>query len=216
MKKPITINLLGDIAAGKGTQAEILIKKYNLKLVSTGEFTRKYWTGTSKISKRLEKTKLGKLTPTDIIKSYLRKVIGDLSDDEDILIDGVKMPGEARLLYGLLKKKKRRPLVIYLNIPQKEVFRRLTYRFYDKKTGEPLTIDPKMVKRGLYRGREVIKRADDRPEAVKNRIDYYRKVYSKTAEFWKEKGILKKINGNKSVSEVTKSIVGEIEKYYGP
>lgn len=214
MKRPITINLLGDIAAGKGTQADILVKKYKLKLISTGDFTRKYWTGTSKISKRLEKTKLGKLTPTDIIKGYLKDVINNLSINENILIDGVKMPGEARLLYKMLKNKDREPLVIYLSISQKDIFHRLIFRFYDKKTGKPLTIDPKNVKNGTYRGRSVIKRADDEPKAVKNRIDYYKKVYSKTAEFWREKGLLKKIDGNQPISKVTKDIIKEVEKYY--
>lgn len=214
MRPPMTINLLGDIAAGKGTQATILVKKFKLKLIDTGEFTRRFWTGTSKISRRLEKTKLGKLTPTDVIKSFLRKEISALSKTQGVLIDGVKMPSEAKLFYRLLAKLGREPLVLYLHIGHKEIYNRLTKRFYDKKTGRPLAIDPQSVKNSHYRGREVIKRADDEPQAIKNRIDYYESVYSKTVKFWKDKGFLKVIDGKKPVDEVTKEIIKTVNKHY--
>lgn len=215
MELPITLVLLGDIAAGKGTQAEILCRKYNLKLISTGAYTRKYWTGNSKISKRLEKTKLGKLTPSDIIKSFLREELTKLKPSEQILIDGGKMPSEARLIYKLLKQKGRLPLVIYLRISIQEIFHRLTYRYYDKKTGMPLTIDPARVREGSYKGRHVIKRADDDLQAIQKRFDYYDKIYSKTVEFWSGRNLLRKVNGRQPVQKVTRDIAATIKKFYG-
>ncbi len=214
MKTPITLILLGDIAAGKGTQAEILRKKFQLKLLSTGAYTRKYWTGESKISKRLEKSKLGKLAPSEIIRSFLRQELQNLQPKEEILIDGGKMPSEARLIFQLLKAKGRLPLVIYLSIPKKEIFRRLTYRYYDKQSGSPLVIDPQKVKKGKFRGREVIKRADDDLDAIKKRLDYYDKIYSKTVKFWQKQGVLRIVQGKISVAQVTKKIEKLIRSFF--
>lgn len=212
MKHPLTIILLGDIAAGKGTQAEILCRKFKLKLISTGAYTRKYWTGDSKISRRLERTKLGKLTPTDIIKSFLREELARLKPNEQILIDGGKMPAEARLIFKLLKVKNRVPLVIYLSIPQAEIFRRLRWRYYCEKTGQPLIIKKPSAKCPHCGGR-IIKRADDDPQAIKNRIQYYQKIYSQTVKFWQGKKVLKFVNGRQSIAKVTRDIVRVITDY---
>ena len=61
----------------------------------------------------------------------------------------------------------------------------------------------------------VIKRADDDLLAVRNRIKYYDRVYSKTVKFWRQKGLLRKINGKQGLEKVTKDIVGAVRDFYG-
>lgn len=213
-RKLLTIVLLGDIAAGKGTQAQIIAKRFRLKLIDTGAFTRKYWTSKSKISRRLVRTRLGKLTPTDIIQKYLRTALTRLGARQSILLDGGKMPAEARIVYGIFQRQKRRILVIYLRIPKTEIFRRLAYRYYCEKTGEPVSIKDGSAKCPQCGG-GVIKRADDDLSAVKNRIRYYDRIYRKTVAFWRNHRLLKTINGHQPIAQVTKDIEQMIKNYYG-
>ena len=209
----ITLVLLGDIAAGKGTQADILARRFHLKLIDTGAFSRRILTGRSKVSKRLARVKLGKLAPSDIIQNYLKSQITKIKPGEGVLIDGGKMPAEARLIYNIFSRQKRQILVIYIHIPRAEIFRRLKYRYYCARTGQPLVIKSRMEKCS-HCGGSVIKRADDDPKAIRNRIDYYEKIYSKTVRFWQKKGLLRKVDGSKSVASVTREIVKVINQYY--
>ncbi len=211
--QPITIILLGDIAAGKGTQAKIIARKFRLKLIDTGAYSRKVLIGRSKISRRLNKVRLGKLAPSDIIQHYLRSEISNLKSSEGILIDGGKMPAEARLIARFLLKQKRKILVIYLRIPRREIFRRLRWRYYCEKTGQPLVIKNNF-KKCPHCGGGLIKRADDDPQAIRNRIKYYHQVYSRTVKFWQGKKVLKFINGKQSVLAVTRDITKTIRKFY--
>ena len=214
MRGPISLVLLGDIAAGKGTQAKILVRKFRLRLIETGAFTRKYWTGTSKVSRRLEKTKLGKLTPSDIIKKFLKTSLGNLPKNRSVLLDGGKMPSEARLIYNIFKRQGRKVLVNYLHTPHSEIYRRLRGRYYCSRTGELITLY-KGPERCPKCGSSLIKRADDDPKAIRNRIAYYDKIYSKTVKFWRGQELLKIINGQQPIPKVTKDIVQTINRYYG-
>lgn len=215
MKQPITLVLLGDIAAGKGTQAKLLVRRFRLKLIETGAFTRKYWTGSSKVSRRLEKTKLGKLTPSDIIKKFLASTLAKLPRGQSVLLDGGKMPSEARLVYRLFREQERKILVIYLTIPKSEIFRRLNERFYCSRTGELVTLRGRTAGKRCPRCRApLIKRADDDPRAIRNRLDYYDKIYRQTVAFWKSKKLLKLIDGRGSILAVNRRLVSALKKYF--
>ncbi|TSA46557.1 hypothetical protein D4R52_00280 [bacterium] len=213
MQTPITLILLGDIAAGKGTQAKLIVKKFGLHLVDVGAYTRRILTGRSKVGIRLSQTKIGKLAPSDIIQQYLKAEITKITPREGILLDGGKMPAEAKLIYRGLLSKKRKILVIYLKISRAETFRRLKWRYYCANTGRPLVIK-NAEKKCPHCGGKIIKRADDDANAIKNRIDYYDKIYSKTVEFWKGLGLLKFVNGKQSAKDVTEDILKIIADYY--
>lgn len=183
MKNPITLNFLGDIAAGKGTQAKIFAKKYGLKIVSTGDFSRKIW-------HRVRQIREGKLTPNALMKDFLIKELSKLPSSRGVLVDGGKMPSEAMLINRIFKKQKRKFIVLYLTIPKNEIFERLKVRIQKEK------------------------RHDDSPQAIKNRFDYYKKIYSKTVKYWKSKGVLKIISGNQPVGKVASDIEKIIKNYF--
>lgn len=185
MKKIITINLLGDIAAGKGTQAKILAKKYSLKHIDTGAYSRRLVSRGIKGAKGLAEK--GKLTRSDLIKDYLKNQLGKLSKKKGVVLDGAKMPSEAMLVRRILKGQGREPFVLYLSLTRKESLKRLRLR----------------------------KRADDEADAIKNRISYYDKIYSKTIKYWQKQKNFRKVDGRGSISSVTKKLVKEIDRYYG-
>jgi len=181
----MTINLLGDIAAGKGTQAGFLVKKYDLNYIDTGSYSRSLVK--KKVKGAIGRVEKGNLTKSDLIKNYLRKELENLPFSKGVLLDGAKMPSEAKLVNNIWKKQKRDILVLYLKIPKSESLKRLKSR----------------------------QRADDDPRAIKNRVSYYEKIYSKTIDYWKKQGLLKTINGNRSVAKVRKDLDKAIKDFYG-
>ncbi len=164
---------LGPPGAGKGTQAEIISKKLNLRKISTGDILRE----------EMEKgTELGK-----IAKSYMEK--GELVPDQIMIkiienniknLDGFILDGFPRTLNQAIELEKITEIdkVIYLNVPDDEIKKRL-----------------------LNRGR-----LDDKPEVIENRIKIYREQTQPLIEFYKEKGILYEINGIGTIEEITKRI----------
>lgn len=186
MKTPITLVLLGDIAAGKGTQAKILAKKYKLKYIGVGDFSRRM----AKKKSSFARINKGSLAPSDAVQNYLQTEISRLKPGSGVLVDGGKMPAEARLIARLLKKQRRRVLVIYLTLSHKESYRRTAGRL-------------------KHQGR-----ADDTPQAIRNRIKYYRQVYSKTVKFWQKQGILRRATGLGTIAQATKRLTEIINNYY--
>ena len=204
MKTPITIILLGDIAAGKGTQAKVLINEFKLHLTDTGVFSRRM---------KFYSSAAGHLAPTAAIKKYLTSSLEKLNPKQDVLIDGGKMPNEARLIYKILSAKERKILVVYLHIAKGEILKRLAMRYYCKNTDKPLIIKNK-AKKCPHCGGQIYKREDDKPIALRNRIDYYNKIYSKTVRFWRKLGLLRFVNGKQRIAKVTKDITQTIKNYY--
>ena len=167
------IVFLGPPGAGKGTQAEIISKKLNLKKISTGDILR---------SEMEKETELGK-----IAKSYMEK--GELVPDEVMIkiiesniknLNGFILDGFPRTLNQAIELEKITKIdkVIYLNVPDEEIKKRL-----------------------LNRGR-----LDDKPEVIENRIKVYREQTQPLIEFYRNKGILYEIDGIGAIEEITKRI----------
>lgn len=185
-KLGFNIVLLGMVASGKDTQAEILKKKYKLKAVETGEFTRKLLKEKSARGDRARKVSgKGNPLPTDILQEFLRKEIKNKPKDKDLLFLGGRLKPEAMLIRKMVEEKKEKLFVIYITLPDKEVYKRSQLR---------------------------MRNADD-AKYIKKRIAWHKDRVGKTVEYYQKLGILKKINGNKSITEVTKDILKEIEKY---
>lgn len=182
----MTIVLLGDIAAGKGTQARFLARRFNLKHIDTGAYSRKLWSGRSHLGRRMRRVKKGFLAPSRIIQNYLRDSLSRIPKTEGLLLDGGKMPAEARLINQIFVREKRKFLVVYLFIPRREILRRLQSR------GRP----------------------DDDPQALKNRIRYYEAVYKKTVKYWQSKKKLKKVSGLGNVSQVSRRLLKVIHNFF--
>lgn len=194
---PLNIILLGDPAAGKATQASLLVKSFGLYDFDMGqELMRRR--KSNKLLDRLLKgfNDKGKLTPTGIVRRILDEVIHNTSDKKGILFDGhPKMVGEARLVRKWLAETGRtRPLVIYLSIPLPEIIKRMSGRL------------------GYFEGKYG-KRPDDNEKALKNRRAYYRKNIAEVIEFFKSEYTFVEISGVGKVSEVKARINQAVEKY---
>ena len=185
----LNIALFGPPGAGKGTQSEFLIRKYNLFYISTGDLLRK---------EMAEKTRLGQeaqsiiasggLVPDEIIVQIIEKTITDNPGSRGFLFDGFPRTYiQAYILEGLMiKLNTSLNCLISLDVPEEESVSRL-------------------LNRGKTSGR-----SDDNEKVIRNRLrEYYEKTLP-VLQFYKDKGIFIEVNGTAAIQEVSEQIDGII------
>jgi adenylate kinase family enzyme len=198
-QKPLNIILLGDPAAGKATHGKFLSKKFRLYDLDMGRELR----GLEHNRKLRKKYRLdqtldsGKLTPTALVRNLLHDRIHSIPKTQGILFDGTpKMLGEAKLVSKWLKHEKRQNILfIYLSIPLKETYLRMTSR------------------KTYYRGK-FSKRPDDNNKALKNRIAYYKKNISQVVTFFKQQYPFIKISTMGTIPRARKRLIAALEKIW--
>ncbi|HYE22439.1 MAG TPA: nucleoside monophosphate kinase [Verrucomicrobiae bacterium] len=181
--------LLGAPASGKNTQAVFLMKKYKLKPVESGKYWRKLLKDKTRIGAWVRRTTgIGRPAPIPLMKKFLLDQVKNLPKDRDLIFIGnPRLKPEAQLLNKLLQKQKHEYLVLYINIPVKDVYTRSLYR--------------------------IRVQGEDRPEYIKNRLDYHKKQVSKTVKYFKMHKKLVFINGKQNISKVSKDIQQAINDY---
>lgn len=215
-KKIKNLIILGPSGSGKGTQAEILARKFNLKVLDGGEYLRSLMVSKSEKSRRLaKKMNNGNLAPSDIIRDWMKKHICESPKNRGIIFSGQpRMIGEAILTLKWFRESGRgMPLVIFLKVSDKEATRRLEKRYVCSRCGKVFTLDKPTKKLCKGCGGEIEKRSDDTSLRVKNRLDYFHKQVKKTLEFFKKKGILIEVNGEQGIFGVNREIMDKIKAY---
>lgn len=188
------IVLLGMIASGKETQANILKKEYPLKLVETGVYTRKLLKEKSREGDIARSTAgKGKPLHTKLLQKFLTKEIKNKPKNKDLLFLGGRLKPEAQLLKKMVENKGESLLAFYISLPDKEVYKRSMGR---KKSNV----------------KEIYKIFDTK-KIIAKRIKWHKDQVSKTVKYYEKLGLMRKIDGNQPIVKVTKDIVKEIERY---
>lgn len=189
----INIVLFGPPGSGKGTQAQNLIEKFNLKQISTGDLFR---------FNMKNDTELGKLA-----KSYIDK--GELVPDQvttDMLIDEIRKPTDAA---GFIFDGYPRTAV------QTEALEKIVKEELNDEIDVCLSLvveDSILVERLLKRG-EISGRSDDsNVDIIKNRIKEYYAKTAEVAELYKQQGKYVEINGVGDINEISEKLFAEVEK----
>ncbi len=195
MKKlPFNIVLLGMIASGKDTQAGILKKKYPLKLVETGTYSRKLLKEKSKDGDLARKTVgKGHPLPTKLLQQFLVDEIKKKPKNKSLLFLGGRLKPEAQLIKKTMDKNREKILAFYITLPDKEVYK----RSHARKHG---------AMKEMYK-------VLDKKKLIARRIAWHKDQVGKTVKYYQKLGILKKINGNQPIPKVTKDILKTIQGY---
>ena len=177
----LNIALFGPPGAGKGTQSEFLIKKYNLFYISTGDLLRKEMAGKTKLGLEAQSIiAAGGLVSDEIIVQIIEKTITDNSSSNGFLFDGFPRTYiQAYILEGLmLKLHTSLNCLISLSVPEEESVRRL-------------------MKRGATSGR-----SDDNEAVIRNRLREYNQKTLPVLQFYRDKGITVEVDGTAGIDEV--------------
>lgn len=200
--------LLGPPGAGKGTQAKSISNKYNIPHISTGDIFRK------NIS---EKTALGIEAKGYIDKGLLVpdeltvRIVEDRLRSDDCKM-GYLLDGFPRTIYQAeeLEKLDTLDYVLLLQVPDEFILSRMTGRRVCTGCGASFHVTnnpPKIEGICDLCGGELVQRKDDKKETVAQRIEVYKKQTEPLVNYYKDKGILKTVDGTLEIDEVFKSIV---------
>jgi adenylate kinase len=210
--------LLGPPGAGKGTQAKVIAEKYGLVHISSGDLFRENLKNETELGKLAQGYMArGELVPDDVTIAMVRDRISRPDCKKGALLDGFpRTPAQADALATMLKEfDSKVELVPLIDVPAEELIERLSGRWTCRKEGHVFhqKFNPPQ-KAGIcdIDGSELYQRDDDKRETVENRIKVYTAQTAPLIEYYSSRNLLVKIDGQKSIDEVTKDLLTAIEK----
>ncbi len=206
------IILMGPPGAGKGTQAEKLVKLYQIPHISTGDMFRKAQKdGTELGLKAKEYMEQGQLVPDEVTVGIVRERLAEADCKDGFLLDGFpRTVQQADALDGILKDLGMvLDRVINIEVDKAFLVDRLTGRRVCRTCGATFHVVNKAPKvEGVCDkcGGELYQRNDDKIETVSNRLDVYAAQTAPLIEYYQSKGIMSSIDGSKSMEDVLADI----------
>ena len=217
-KKQFNLVVMGPQGSGKGTQAKLLAKKFNLKYIGSGDMLRKIARQKTPFGKQVDEyiNKEGKLVPWQWIIKIIQKVAAKLPKNKGIVFDGFarRLP-EAKALLKILKKVGRElTAVILIKISAKETMRRLSNRRIC--TNGHIFILGVNLKKSQKKcpkcGALIIQREDDKPKFIRERLKDYREKTIPAIKYFKKQGLLIEINGEQTIQKVFGDIIRALKR----
>lgn len=213
----MNIVFLGPPGAGKGTQAKILIERYGIPQISTGDMLREHRAkGTELGKKAQEYMDKGQLVPDEIILDMVKERLSQPDCEKGFILDGFpRTVAQAEALDRILSEMgKKLDFALALVVPDELLIERLTGRRTCKNCGMMYHIKYKPPKvEGICDvcGGELYQRPDDNEETVRNRLKVYHESTAPLIDYYKKKGILREIDGSKSIEEITNQLIQILE-----
>ena len=211
MSGNLKLVLFGPPGAGKGTQAQLLVDRYTLTHVSSGDiFRHNLRQGTPLGLRAKEFMDRGELVPDEVVIDIMLYKVMSIESEEGFILDGFpRNTRQAQELEAALGGQSRNiDRVLHIDVSEDELARRLGGRYVCRDCQAPYTItDANAISACERCNGELYQRGDDRPEAVQKRIEVYREETMPVLDFYRQRGLLCDIPGQDSVDGVFQSIV---------
>ncbi len=191
MNDMLNIVIFGAPGSGKGTQSAMIVEKFGVNHISTGDVLRneiKNGTELGKVAKGY--IDQGQLLPDALIIDILASVLDGLKDSKGVIFDGFPrtIPQAEALKKMLAERGQQVSAMLDLDVPEAELIDRL-------------------VKRGQDAGR-----ADDNLETIKKRLVVYNEQTSPLKDYYKSEGLYNHINGVGALDDIFNEIAAVISK----
>jgi adenylate kinase len=216
--KRMDVILLGPPGSGKGTQAQKMIERYNIPQISTGDILR----GAVK-----ERTPLGmeaqgymdqgRLVPDEVVMGIVRDRLKAPDCAEGFILDGFPrtLPQAESLDATMQELKRTIDHVVSIEVDKEELLKRLTGRRTCRTCGAMyhLIFDPP-TRDGICDkcGGGLYQRDDDQEEIIRERLQVYEEQTTPLIAYYREKKLLRTINGVGEIEEIFRAIVKAIEE----
>lgn len=208
---------LGPPGSGKGTQAKRLADKVSILHLSTGDLLRAaVKDGTQLGQKAKTYMEAGELVPDDIIIGLIeeKQKAGDLN--KGFILDGFpRTIPQAEALDAMFDRVNTRiDHAVLLDVADDEIVNRLSGRMYCADCQTPYNYPNNMPeKEGICDkcGGKLIRRPDDEPEVVKNRLEVYKKQTQPIEDYYRNKSLLMAVPGIGSPDEIFNRIVTKLD-----
>ena len=209
----MNIILFGPPGAGKGTQAQKIVKKFNLYQVSTGDLLRNEIKNKTDIGNKIEKIVYqGDFATDDIINNLLKKVITNSSYRNNIVFDGYpRNISQAKNLEIMLNGNNQSiNFILFLKVNREIIEKRILGRITCEKCN--ITFNEYFNQKEIENhecGRNYLKkRKDDNSETIITRYNEYIQKTKPVLDFYSSRSYFHEIDGSQNIQE----IAGKIEQ----
>lgn len=199
---------MGLPGAGKGTQAEQIVEKYNIPHISTGDMFRAAMKNNTELGRKAKSfMDNGDLVPDEVTNGIVRERLSEDDAKDGFLLDGFPRTVEqAQELENILSELGTElDAVINIDVEKDVLMKRLTGRWICRtcgKTYHEIYNPPKVPGKCDLDGGELYQRDDDKKETVEKRLNVNMKQTKPLLDFYSEKGKLHNINGEQEIKDV--------------
>ena len=209
----MNLMVFGAPGAGKGTQAKFLIEKYDIPQISTGDILRAAIADKTDMGMEAKNfMDAGKLVPDSTIIGIIKDRLAESDCKKGFILDGFpRTLPQAEALKDLMANMNiSLDKVISLNVPDELIVERITGRRTSKVTGKiyHMKFNPPTDEKE----EDLIQRADDTEETVKQRLAAYHEQTAPLISFYTDMGVIVELDGTKEVSEVTTDMFASLAK----
>ncbi|MCC4767920.1 adenylate kinase [Methanosarcina sp. DH1] len=214
----MNIILFGPPGAGKGTQAKKMVDNYGIPQISTGDILRaNVREGTELGLAAKGYMDKGELVPDEVLIGIIKNRLKEQDCEKGFILDGYPrtIPQADALAVILDEINKPIDVVLNLEVPDEELVERISGRLmcncgasYHRTFNPPKKDDVCDIC-----GSKVFQRDDDKEEAVKNRLNVYKKQTEPLIEYYTKQGFLVTLDGTKDIDEVFEVIKAVLTKF---
>ena len=210
--------LVGPPGSGKGTQAKMLIEKYSIPQISTGDILREAVKEGSELGKKA-KTIMdkGSLVPDELVVGIIEERLKKADCKGGFILDGFpRTVAQAQALDSILDKMDLDiDHLLNIEVDDEELLKRLTGRRTCKSCGSGYHIifDPPTKENVCSEcDGDLYQRDDDKEDTIKSRLKVYHDQTAPVVDFYKKKNLSRTINGLGKIDEVFTRITDTINK----
>ncbi|MET3684012.1 adenylate kinase [Alkalibacillus flavidus] len=204
--------LMGLPGAGKGTQAEKIVEKYDIPHISTGDMFRSAIKEGTPLGKEAKSyMDAGDLVPDEVTVGIVKERLSKPDCKEGFLLDGFpRTVAQAEALENLLTELETSlDYVLHVKVPEEKLVERLTGRRICPECGATYHVEfnpPKEDGKCDIDGATLMQREDDQPETVKNRLSVNMEQTKPLLDFYNDKGYLVDVNGDQHIDHVFEQV----------
>ena len=190
----MNIVIFGPPGAGKGTQSNLIVKKYGLYQISTGEILRQEIKNNTALGRKISSViNIGNLVSDEVVGKLIKNYISNINYKNKMIFDGYprNLLQAKKLNYLLEENDQKINLVLKLSVSQETIIRRISER------------------------KNLQKRVDDDEKVAIKRFVTYENNIKNVIDFYKQSNLLKVIDGEASVTEISNEISDLIDGIKG-
>ena len=207
----MNIILFGPPGAGKGTQAQSIVKKHNYFQLSTGDLLRGEIKKKTNLGKKIDQIiSKGKFVSDDVVNKLLKDTILNLKFRDRIIFDGYPRTIEQSKHLDLILSEfnQKIDLIISLSVPREIIEKRIIGRVTCNKCSLTLNefFNKEEIKLHPCGQENFVKRDDDNISVIMSRYDIYQKTTKPVLDFLSKNSYFHEIDGTLKITEITAKI----------